>query len=556
MAGTLEKIAPPETGDILAQLMKVMQGYDPKTTTTTSGNPQTQALLEQLAASLTGTANSGDFSKDAAFSDTDALVQQLMKTFQENALPSIYQQQSNTGGYNSTTGKLLANDAMARAIAQASAAKVDNAAKYAAIQNQQASTAIQAASAAQKGTTTQVIQQKPSIATTAIGLGSLAAKALPLIIPRTEDAAAKGLPGLTNPKIGKLDQSTLDDEDMGAQLRSFSDISGGNDVTFSGTGNALTGGGVSTIGESTTPGVESFGFRGINPAAIQTTPIDVADALATLGGGAAETAIPGLTNTAADAVSNADDLELGNAAKDLSVGTAGGLDASDAINTDITSSVADVIGPATSTGIDAAGGVIGDLSGYGASEFASDIGSSALADVGTDTALSFSFPYYTAFKAAGDILGINEINDITAGVSNVVGTLADGVGDVLGGVGDAVSSAFDSVICSELYRQGLISRQERLKSYVVFRNTLSDESIEGYKWWAKKLVKKMQKSRRWTMFGFWIFDSWLGQVSKRDPSLVGKILHYIIRPPSWCIGMILLKNKRSIGCSLDGMPNG
>lgn len=79
------------------------------------------ALTERLAAVFGAEAAGPDqgLSRQAALDDVQSIIGNLFQQYSETALPQIYSAVSGGGGYNSTTGQLLANDAFARTTSQA-----------------------------------------------------------------------------------------------------------------------------------------------------------------------------------------------------------------------------------------------------------------------------------------------------------------------------------------------------------------------------------------------------------------------------------------------------
>ncbi|MFT7507156.1 MAG: prepilin-type N-terminal cleavage/methylation domain-containing protein [Acidimicrobiales bacterium] len=99
-----------------------------------------------------------------------------------------------------------------------------------------------------------------------------------------------------------------------------------------------------------------------------------------------------------------------------------------------------------------------------------------------------------------------------------------------------------SVICTELYAQGLMSET----IYVVdeeFGSTVSPLTMRGYHFWAKPVVRKMQSSQSVTHFVNIFAAPWshemayqMGAIEKG--SIVGKALMIVGIPLSWSIGVV------------------
>lgn len=74
------------------------------------------------------------YGKQSAVADSQGAVAEIFNQFKKSALPDIYQAQVSSGGYNSSTGQLLANDAFATANSKAAGLVLDTIMKYRASQ--------------------------------------------------------------------------------------------------------------------------------------------------------------------------------------------------------------------------------------------------------------------------------------------------------------------------------------------------------------------------------------------------------------------------------------
>lgn len=72
----------------------------------------------------------GQYGKANAISDVQGAIAGIFDQYQKTALPEIYQGEMNSGGYNGTTGQLLANDAFAQTNNRAAALMLDTIQKY------------------------------------------------------------------------------------------------------------------------------------------------------------------------------------------------------------------------------------------------------------------------------------------------------------------------------------------------------------------------------------------------------------------------------------------
>lgn len=97
-----------------------------------AGDKNLQSIDQYLATILSGTAD--QYGKSAAISDSMGAIANLFTQYQNTALPQIYQSEAGSGGYNSTTGQLLANDAFASAINKAAELQLNTIQKYRGLQ--------------------------------------------------------------------------------------------------------------------------------------------------------------------------------------------------------------------------------------------------------------------------------------------------------------------------------------------------------------------------------------------------------------------------------------
>ena len=124
------------------------------------------------------------------------------------------------------------------------------------------------------------------------------------------------------------------------------------------------------------------------------------------------------------------------------------------------------------------------------------------------------------------------------------------LGPVGGFVGGLVGSAIGGrVICNELMKQGLLSKEEVLMDYKFTRDYLTPRHINGYHLWAVWVVKQMRKGR---MVGFWkhIAKHRANEIAyiygKKDkPDYLGKIYRTIGEPVCWFLGLFCEKTDWS-----------
>ena len=71
-----------------------------------------------------------EYNKSLAISDAQGVVASIFQEYRDTDLPQIYQAMNGSGGYNSTSAQLLANDAYARAVTKSAKEVLDNVSKY------------------------------------------------------------------------------------------------------------------------------------------------------------------------------------------------------------------------------------------------------------------------------------------------------------------------------------------------------------------------------------------------------------------------------------------
>lgn len=110
-----------------------------------------------------------------------------------------------------------------------------------------------------------------------------------------------------------------------------------------------------------------------------------------------------------------------------------------------------------------------------------------------------------AFLAAGqNLLQTGDIGSAakTGAGAYVGGTIGTAVGGPIGGaIGSTIGAAIGGrIICSELYRQGLISKQDYILDLEFTQSHLTPEHVKGYWYFAIPAVKSMRKSKLATSF--------------------------------------------------------
>lgn len=471
----------------MEQFAQQVGRYDPITQTTTNTSPAAAANIEQLLAVLTGRATSGDYSKDAAFADSDAILAQIFRDFSEGTLPKIYQAASGTGGYNSSTAQLLANDAFARTVAAGQQAKLKAASDYAAAEAAKANAAVNAGRTAQNINPRTTQQQKMSPLSMAMGAGNLALKLAPFAFSKNANPALK----VRREEFG----STIDAED--ADVGSF--------MTSSGAGVAGPGSFSAAAGLGTPSGASSF------QSVIDSELSSFADSSSNIfgsfsaGGGADFTSSIEAASGLGDFTGNAFDLSTGGAEAFSAFPSSVAESAVD-LTTGVAGSAAENI---FKTGFDAFDSVTGGFGG--GIPVVGPLLNIAQGDVGGAVG-----------TVAGSVIG----NMIFPGVGGAIGGF---LGDFLGG---------GSVVCTELLRQGKMSKELYALDIAFARKEMSITTLRGYRFWAIPFVKAMRKSESLSRIAALFAVSRARHISG-ERNLVGFLTRKTFEPICFIIGLFV-----------------
>ena len=123
-----------------------------------------------------------------------------------------------------------------------------------------------------------------------------------------------------------------------------------------------------------------------------------------------------------------------------------------------------------------------------------------------------------------------------------------GIGGIVGGVlGSAIGGR---VICNELLRQKIMTKEQVLMDYKFTRDYLTPQHVKGYHLWAVWVVRQMRKGK---MVKLWkhIATHRANEIAyiygKRDkPDYLGKIYRKILEPVCWSVGFFAKSTDWSI----------
>ena len=157
---------------------------------------------------------------------------------------------------------------------------------------------------------------------------------------------------------------------------------------------------------------------------------------------------------------------------------------------------------------------------------------------------------YGAGRAVGGLLAGESVGDAAkAGVKTGIGAAIGNM--IVPGLGGFIGGAIGGrVICNELQRQGVMSRQDVLLDYRFTRDYLTPQHVNGYHVWAVHVVKQMRKGKgvkMWRHLAQHRANEIAYIYGKRDkPDYLGKIYRKILEPICWSVGFFCEKTDWSV----------
>lgn len=151
----------------------------------------------------------------------------------------------------------------------------------------------------------------------------------------------------------------------------------------------------------------------------------------------------------------------------------------------------------------------------------------------------------------GSAFKVKEKKGMAAGAS--IGMAVGGpVGAVIGAVGGGIAEAVfgGSVICTELYKQKLMSKEDHRLSWNFTIDNFSDTHINGYWYWAVPMVKVMKKNKLVTKFWNHVMSNrtkdikW--RLKKGKFNLLGRLYSILIENGSYAVGKLICKNSKEV----------
>ena len=117
-------------------------------------------------------------------------------------------------------------------------------------------------------------------------------------------------------------------------------------------------------------------------------------------------------------------------------------------------------------------------------------------------------------------------------------------------VAKKVSRALGTVICTELYKQNLMSKEDHQLSWNFTINNFSDTHINGYWYWAVPMVKLMKKNKLITKFWNHVMSNrtkdikW--RLKKGKFNLLGRLYSMLIENGSYVVGKLISKKHKEV----------
>ena len=151
----------------------------------------------------------------------------------------------------------------------------------------------------------------------------------------------------------------------------------------------------------------------------------------------------------------------------------------------------------------------------------------------------------------GDAFKVKEKKGMAAGAS--IGMAVGGpVGAVVGAVGGGIAEAVfgGTVICTELYKQNLMSKEDHRLSWNFTIDNFSDTHINGYWYWAVPMVKIMKKNKLVTKFWNHVMSNrtkdikW--RLKKGKFNLLGRLYSMLIENGSYVVGKLISKKHKEV----------
>jgi len=130
----------------------------------------------------------------------------------------------------------------------------------------------------------------------------------------------------------------------------------------------------------------------------------------------------------------------------------------------------------------------------------------------------------------------NHLGNVTSGQAGLI-TANQGMG-ISSTPTPTPSYSAGSIICTELKRQGKLNNCDLIKIYSFVDKNISDETLDGYRFIARPIVKLMKKSNKFSN----LFIGWSKSLSNGKLNMLSKLLI----PLCWTVGYVRRIKKEKI----------
>ena len=182
--------------------------------------------------------------------------------------------------------------------------------------------------------------------------------------------------------------------------------------------------------------------------------------------------------------------------------------------------------------------------------------------VGSDIAVNYVTKKLLGQTFAGSLasssIGTSPIMGVNPALAVGGALLASGAGEkVVKGVvktakkvTDTISNVVGTVICTELYKQNLMSTEDHEISWNFTIDNFSKIHLDGYWYWAVPMVKVMKKNKLITKFWNHVMSrrtkdiKW--RLNKGKFNLLGRLYSILIENGSYVVGKLIFKKHKEV----------
>lgn len=213
-----------------------------------------------------------------------------------------------------------------------------------------------------------------------------------------------------------------------------------------------------------------------------------------------------------------------------------------------------------SVGVDTSGLSIGDTASQVSSAVgdAFDSASSAVSDVGASifgSAVGDIIPGLGIADILGSIPAIQDIpvvGPVLGAISSGVNDVVDGVVNVVSDVGSAIGGFFGSVICTALYKRGMLTRSVWHGAQVYGRDVAPEHVYFAYLLWGRPIAQMISRHAWFARIAAPVFVPWAHELAvlsgeKTAKSTArGRMIFAVTYAFSWALGKMFYKGEKYV----------